>query len=223
LLFVLPLVVVYELGTRLSAVDPGPQTYSHIIAFTYLQRFFRMFGATGAYLPAMAVIGVLLTWHIARRDSWHWRVSTLLLMGLESIALGAPILLMDYAVQQYLPMFATGGRWAAWQDELIKDIGAGLYEELVFRLVGFTLLSLLLVDLLKVPRRWAAVVSVVGCALAFSLYHYAGHEAFAWRTFVFRTLAGVYFGVIFLVRGFGITAGSHAAYDVILTVCRNMR
>jgi hypothetical protein len=37
-----------------------------------------------------------------------------------------------------------------------------------------------------------------------------------WFGFVFRFLAGVFFSVLFVYRGFGIAAGSHAAYDVLL-------
>jgi hypothetical protein len=43
-----------------------------------------------------------------------------------------------------------------------------------------------------------------------------GYESFHWRTFAFRTVAGVYFGILFLARGFGITAASHAFYDVLI-------
>ena len=38
---------------------------------------------------------------------------------------------------------------------------------------------------------------------------------FTVREFVFRTLAGVYFACLFAMRGFGITAGTHAFYDII--------
>jgi hypothetical protein len=43
-------------------------------------------------------------------------------------------------------------------------------------------------------------------------------DAFDWTKFLFRTLAGVYFAVVFAMRGFGITAGTHAFYDVMATV-----
>jgi hypothetical protein len=47
-----------------------------------------------------------------------------------------------------------------------------------------------------------------------------GNEPFRFWTFAFRTLAGVYFGVVFLCRGFGVTAGSHVAYDVCVVAMR---
>ena len=48
------------------------------------------------------------------------------------------------------------------------------------------------------------------------LYHYLGPETFTWKTCLFRTLAGIYFGGIFICRGFGVTAGCHAIYDIMI-------
>jgi hypothetical protein len=95
------------------------------------------------------------------------------------------------------------------------SIGAGIYEELVFRLACFTLLNILLIDLLRLPSRRATLLIVLTSAIAFSSYHYLGREAFSLRTFAFRTGAGIYFGLIFLLRGFGVTSGTHAAYDLL--------
>ncbi len=41
---------------------------------------------------------------------------------------------------------------------------------------------------------------------------------FNWTEFVFRTIAGVYFAILFAIRGFGITAGTHAFYDILATL-----
>jgi len=94
------------------------------------------------------------------------------------------------------------------------SIGAGLYEELVFRLMAFAALSFLLLDTLRMRKRWAFPLIVASTAIVFALYHYLGSEPFSLPTFAFRSAAGVYFGVIFLCRGFGITAAAHIAYDI---------
>ena len=64
------------------------------------------------------------------------------------------------------------------------------------------------------------VARVAAASVLFAAYHYLGNETFQLRSFVFRTIAGVYFGIIFLVRGFGVTAGSHACYDIFATSLR---
>src|SRR3954453_17687090 len=69
LVFLLPLLALYEVGARLGSSEPK--------AFRLLELFFQIFGARGEWLPAMTVVGILLSWHIARRDSWKISVPTL--------------------------------------------------------------------------------------------------------------------------------------------------
>jgi membrane protease YdiL (CAAX protease family) len=210
LALLLPLLVLYEVGTRHFASNAFAGTEHRIIAFKLMQDFFHLFGATGRYLPALAIVGILLAWHIARNDPWRVKPGTLAGMTVEGVFLGLPLLAMGILGLRYL----AAGSASDWRGMIVLSIGAGIYEELVFRLIAFTLLHLLLVDLLDVPKFWAGLVTVLAASLLFSLYHYLSDEPFLWRVFAFRTFAGVYFGVVFMFRGFGITACSHASYDV---------
>lgn len=214
LVFLLPLLVVYEVGTRYYTAD------SDIRAFRWMQDFFQLFGASGRHLPAMAVVCILLTWHLARRDTWSLDPAHLLGMLFESILLAIPLLLIGKVAMiywHYLPLMAVRD---ALVGKLVLSVGAGIYEELVFRLAAFTALSLLFVDILGMKKMWANLLMVVVSSVGFSLYHYWGFEQFQWQTFVFRTVAGFYFGAVFVYRGFGISAGSHAAYDIIAVTWR---
>src|SRR5688572_26877555 len=76
LVFLLPFIVVYELGTRFLLTDPVKGT-QHIVAFTMMQKFFAFFGAYVQLLPAMAVVSILIAWHLARRDAWTINLPTL--------------------------------------------------------------------------------------------------------------------------------------------------
>ncbi|MGH7638825.1 MAG: type II CAAX prenyl endopeptidase Rce1 family protein, partial [Gemmatimonadaceae bacterium] len=64
-----------------------------------------------------------------------------------------------------------------------------------------------------------AVAAVVG-ALVFSAFHYVGEygEPLQLASFTFRAIAGLVFSGLYLVRGFGITAWTHALYDVYVMV-----
>lgn len=221
LLFLLPLIVLYEVGTLYFASDPVSRTEQRIIAFNLMQEFFRLFGATGKYLPPMAVVLILLCWHVARQDPWRVAPRHVVGMAIESLALALPLVLLGFAaihyMEQYLPLFATSRKTASL---LVLSIGAGIYEELIFRLVAFTCLSFIFVDVLGMKRGWSGLLMVVFSSLLFALYHYLGPETFELRTFAFRTAAGAYFGTVFLFRGFGITAGTHAAYDVFIVSLR---
>lgn len=221
LVFLIPLLIAYEVGTHFYAFNPIDHTEQRIIAFTLLQQFFELVGATGRYLPALAVVGILLSWHIARNDRWRVSLSTIGLMGVESFVLAMPIMLLSVAASHYVPLSSVAS--ANWRTLTVLSIGAGIYEELVFRLIAFTLLSLILMDWLKLPRLASIILIVLIPAILFSLYHYLGNETPNLRSFIFRMLAGVYFGIIFLLRGFGITAGSHAAYDIIIVTMAVVR
>lgn len=212
LVFLLPFIITYELGMRPNLTNPVH--LREIYAFKLMREFFQWFGATGRYMPAMAVVGILITWHIARNDSWkiHW--PSLVGMFFESVFLGIPLIFIAHAFAQYVPLYASPTAAEIWQ-QIVLSLGAGIYEELVFRLCGLTLMSMMIMDVAKIRNFWGKLIVVLVPAILFSLYHYMGNEVFTWRTFLFRTTAGVYFGVIFLCRGFGITAGSHAAYDVL--------
>jgi hypothetical protein len=120
-------------------------------------------------------------------------------------------------------------RRIGWQDVLanvVTGIGAGIYEELVFRLILIVVLMVLFQDVLQTGHKISIILSVFISAALFGAYHhivYLGGQfvqssPFNWTEFGFRTIAGIYFAVLFAIRGFGITAGAHAFYDIIAVV-----
>ncbi len=131
--------------------------------------------------------------------------------------------LLQNALTEQLPEFV--GKLLM---DIVTGIGAGIYEELVFRLILICALMIFFENLLHIDRNLSILFSVIGSALLFSLHHHfvflngtlTGGEPFTLPRFVFRMFAGVYFAVIFAYRGFGIVAGTHAFYDVI-AACLN--
>jgi hypothetical protein len=104
--------------------------------------------------------------------------------------------------------------------QLMISLGAGIYEELLFRVLLVGLLAWVARRLFG-WRPWAAGVfaTVVG-ALIFSAFHYVGPygDRLELGSFTFRTIAGVLFSGLYLLRGFGITAWTHSLYDVFLAL-----
>jgi hypothetical protein len=221
LLFLLPFIVLYEWGTWHFAFDASAHVEQRIRAFIWMHQFFDLFGATGRYMPPVAVAGILLSIHIARNDPWQVKPNTLLGMLLESCAWAMPLVAIGSLAASYLyhhlPLMTGQGDWRTM---FVLSIGAGIYEELVFRLIGLTVLHILVIDLLRVPKKWGYLVIVLTTSILFAQYHYWGGEPFQWRSFAFRTVAGAYFAGLFLFRGFGVTAFSHSAYDMILVCLR---
>ena len=100
---------------------------------------------------------------------------------------------------------------------MIGFLGAGLYEEALFRLALIPLIYRGL-RLMMVPSFFALTLAVTASSLVFSLAHHAGvpGEAFTWFAFIFRWLAGVFFAWVFVARGFGVAVGTHTAYDLLV-------
>jgi membrane protease YdiL (CAAX protease family) len=109
---------------------------------------------------------------------------------------------------------------------IVTGIGAGIYEELVFRLILICTLMLVFQDILGISHQNSIILSVLVSAALFSAHHHVvivnGHfetnVPFTWTEFGFRTIAGIYFAGLFAIRGFGIAAGTHAFYDIIATI-----
>jgi len=208
LVFLLPAMILFELGLSFHPADP--------IAFRMLQLFFQQTGATGRFLPLLSVVAILLTWHIVRKDPWLIRFETLWGMLLECLLLALPLLALGISVARWHIHIPLAGSIGAWENNAVLSVGAGVYEEFVFRMALMTFISILAADLFKMRKWLSNLLMVSASAVLFSLYHYLGAETFQLQSFVFRTVAGVYFGVLFLTRGFGITAGCHIAYDLIV-------
>ena len=100
------------------------------------------------------------------------------------------------------------------------SLGAGIYEELLFRVVLVGLLAVAARALLGWrPLTAGAVATLLGAAI-FSAFHYVGPygDRLELYSFAFRMVAGLFFSALYLLRGFGITAWTHALYDVLLLV-----
>ena len=144
-----------------------------------------------------------------------------------SVSLPAASLPSD-SVETYGPLSLASGNGNNMTSRpllanIITGIGAGIYEELVFRLILICLLMLLFQDALKLTHANSVVLSILISAALFSAHHhidfFSGRlnavDPFNVTKFVFRTIAGIYFAALFAFRGFGITAGTHAFYNII--------
>lgn len=237
LVFLLPLILVYEIGSALYLSHNG-QAIKTIRAERILSSFFELFGAGGLYLPGIVLIVVLLMWHILSRDKWrvHWQA--LLGMLVEAVVWAIPLLVLGQIMQRAFhgdpAVFAAAGQAAApgaagqalglsalsTPARATISLGAGIYEELLFRLVAIALFHTIAADLLRIRDGAAKVIAVFAAAIAFALYHDimlpgGGLDPARLATY---TLAGLYFGTVYILRGFGIVVAVHAVYDLAVLV-----
>ena len=104
--------------------------------------------------------------------------------------------------------------------QLMISLGAGIYEELLFRVLLVGSLAWAARRLLGWSPLAAGIAATLLGALLFSAFHYVGPygDALELGSFTFRAVAGVLFSAMYLLRGLGIMAWTHALYDVFLTL-----
>lgn len=226
LLFALPLLIFYQILAAVSPVGPGGMGVRNGADVILQSAFVWLAGAWGPPLFMLCLIaaGAWLIARDVRRHPGALRPAVLggmlgeaiglslvfgvVVGGLTAALLGTPPPPMALPVAQHL------GRGTM----LMLSLGAGIYEELLFRVVLVGLLAWAGTKLLGWRPLMAGVVATVVGAMIFSAFHYIGPygDRLEVYSFVFRTIAGLFFSALYLTRGFGITAWTHALYDVLL-------
>jgi hypothetical protein len=224
LLFVLPLVAIYEVGIRIAGGGQPDSLRAGID--TWIHHGLAQLGMTAAWLPPIVLVSGLAFWLRSEGSKPFWRPEPLAGMTLESLALAVGLIglstLVDLGLSHLehsqVPLRVAGPTThPVVAARSLAFIGAGVYEEAVFRLALIPAVYGL-GRLLLLPGVLASTVAITASSLLFSLAHHVGvpGEAFTWYAFVFRWLAGVYFSWVFVVRGFGIAVGTHVAYDCLV-------
>jgi membrane protease YdiL (CAAX protease family) len=215
LVFILPMMLVYEVGVWKLGVQNGADVW---MGKVLAMMDFRLH----IFLPLLT-IAILLGWHHLTRHPWRFSLGVLTTMAVESlllaIGLRMVLVLQSTILLQIADPPALSHDWTIKIKEAVGFLGAGIYEELLFRLILITA-AVWLIGLWLPDKRKIAVLAVIASSLLFAAAHYVGAagDEFGWFSFSFRFFAGVFFALLFLYRGFGITAGSHALYDIIVGI-----
>lgn len=232
LVLALPLFLLYEGLAASLAGTPGAASVRNAADVALKTPFFLFSGARGS-LAFFATVVAICIFVVSRdlttsRDRLRPRIFLLmlgesavlaLLLGIvvgtitQRLLAGLSALSLQAGAGNPLATMSAGTR-------LMLALGAGLYEELLFRvlLVGGLAAAL---GWLVGRRTWVTgVIAAVVGALVFSAFHYVGQygDRFTTASFTYRAVAGLAFSALYLTRGFGITAWTHALYDAYVMV-----
>lgn len=223
LLFALPLFIIYQVLEALEPAAGGGGLRNGADAI--LQNlFYKVAGPRGPMLFIICLVAAGL-WLVIRdyqKSGRELRFPVLVLMLAEATVLASSFGIVVSAIaSQLVQPTALLQRSVAEMSvptKLMLSLGAGLYEELLFRVLLVGSLAWAGQRLLRwrplVAGMWAALIG----ALVFSAFHYVGPygDRLTAYSFVFRTIAGLAFSALYLLRGFGITAWTHGLYDAFL-------
>ena len=214
-LFTIPLFLIYEIGIFLTSSDDMFVLRNGADAL--MRQILATFGIAGLYwVGAIFFIGFIITFILQRK---YWEETQIhsdyfLLMMMESVAWS--VLIYYLMSNVYLLLMNPTGSMLVQQVTLA--VGAGIYEEFLFRVLLIAGISVILGFIFQwseKTRNWAAMVIAAGI---FSSFHFIGEygDFFSFNIFMVRFLAGIALGTLYFLRGFGITAWSHAVYDLIV-------
>ena len=209
----LPLLVIYEI---LIVISQSPYWGIRNAADVWIRTFLMAFELQAQHIT-FVLIGIslaLIPIAKSRAGGIKLKANYFALMFAECLAFS---LVLGVVLQSILRLggLSFGGPGSGLMQNLALSVGAGLFEEIIFRVILLNLLYLLLSTLLR-KKVVAAVVSVLLASFLFSLSHYVGTMADTWQlySFMFRWAAGLLFTILYFVRGFAIVAYTHALYDI---------
>ncbi|MEP6492929.1 MAG: CPBP family intramembrane glutamic endopeptidase [bacterium] len=228
ILFALPLLLGYEALAAMLA-KPGKGELRNGADALLRGAFTAIAGRYGStiFMGLIILIGLALVVRDIRKSGDRPRPRVFLGMLAESIALAGVFgLVIGVTTAKLLGSLhalsiAPGAdtiSHTSWATRLMLSLGAGLYEELFFRVLLVTGLAAGARIVLGLGRRGSGILASIVGALIFSAFHYIGPygDQLQLQSFVFRMLSGLAFSGLYLTRGFGITAWTHSLYDAFL-------
>lgn len=223
LAFVLPLLCIYEYGV--ISVGGAQAISVRNGADAWLRWLLNAAGPNfGLFAPLLIGIG-LIYWALRRRGDAPGDSQAIVLgMFLESVGFAIGLWALSRSFGPMLDalgvtLSTTPNNPPTAVAQSVTFLGAGIYEEVIFRLGLYGGAAFFLRGAL-VPRSLATLLAAGLSAVAFAAVHHLGArgESVDGYVFAFRALAGLLFVGIYALRGFGIAVGAHACYDVLVGI-----
>jgi membrane protease YdiL (CAAX protease family) len=214
LVLVLPLLILYQVGLLIIGRQGlnGVDFVNQVLVNTT--------GRTGLLVFNFVLLVLLLvgTWQLRKKHKFDSGFFAPMIV--ESIIyaffLGAFIL---FVIRYAFPLADTALDQADWITKVTVSLGAGVYEELFFRLVLISLLYYFFHKGIKVQKASAIFGAFLISSLLFSLAHYAT-EPIDKYGFTYRFIAGFIFAALYKFRSFAVAVYTHALYDMFVLFSR---
>lgn len=174
-----------------------------------------------AYGIVTFVVLAIVFWKKYNDQSLEFRPRYFIFMFIESlfyaVVIGPAIGYFTHILQHSILLTQSVFSFS-FPQKVMLSLGAGFYEELVFRVILLSGSVFVLHNLLKFKKSTAYVLAALFSSVLFSAFHYVGPfgEPFEMYSFIFRLLAGLVFAGLYISRGFGIAVYTHTLYDLLI-------
>lgn len=218
-LFSVPLFLIYE-GLILIS-QPNADHIVRISVDVWMKSIFSMLGvnAVSFSLLFMMLIGFFILYR-EREKLKDLKFSHFIVMIFESLVYAIVVAIVSSALTSLILNFSASDPIdsLSYLQKLALSLGAGLYEELFFRVILVSAFVFVFTKLFN-NKTWAAnIAAITLSAVLFSAVHYTGSmgDLFTMNSFLYRFLFGLILNGLYIWRGFGVAAWTHAIYDVIV-------
>jgi len=216
-LFTIPLFFIYEVGILFLSKDDILVVRNG--ADFLMRSILESFGIFGLYgLGAIFLIGFIITYIYFFNDTSNKsiRADYLFIMIFESVcwALILYFLLSKFMLALMNPIGKT------ITQQVTLAVGAGIYEEFLFRVMLISGLTGIIGFVFLWSEKTRIAAALIIAAGIFSAFHFMGDygDYFSMELFLLRFFAGIVLGILYISRGFGITAYAHSIYDLIVLI-----
>ncbi len=217
-IFSLPLFFFYEV--LIIASQPDTEQLVRISIDVWIKTLFIFLGVDAVSFSFVLIIVagiIILTIKRHQLKLLNFRYFPALI--LESLVLAVVVAFISSSLTNLLVNISTINPidQLTYLQKLALSLGAGLYEEFFFRVVLVSLFSYLLQKIVK-KKNTSIFISIILSAMLFSAVHYIGSlgDFFTLNSFLFRFIFGLILNIIYVTRGFGVAAWTHALYDVLV-------
>jgi len=216
-LFTIPLFFIYEVGILFLSKDDILVVRNG--ADFLMRSILESFGIFGLYgLGAIFLVGFIITYIYFFNDNSNKsiRADYLFIMIFESVCWA---LILYFLLSKFmLALMNPIGKTIAQQVTLA--VGAGIYEEFLFRVMLISGLTGIIGFVFLWSEKTRKAAALIIAAGIFSAFHFMGDygDYFSMELFILRFFAGIVLGILYLSRGFGITAYAHSIYDLIVLI-----
>ena len=221
LVLVFPLFLVYQVGVLFTLPVLNGADFLTVFLFHNLGL------STGAYLAYTAAVAIAFGVAVAllrRKQKFnpHLIVPVLIESAIYALTMGSLIVFVMTRVLHVSPRLAGGIGSQGLGTRFVMSLGAGVWEETIFRLGIMTGVAVLLEKVLGFGRWVAVAVALLVSSVLFSAMHHIPPygDPLQLGVFVFRVLAGCFFGLVYWFRGFAIVVYTHALYDIYVLLLR---
>lgn len=223
MVLVLPLFILYQIGVLLTGGVRNGVDFVTGFFWWVAQDQLGYYLLINLGILVCFVISIFLLRHRGtfRPKIWPWVMAE---STIYAIFFGSAVIkLMSVLGLGALLSTGTGAEQPGVVQAFVLSLGAGLYEETVFRLIGMGGIFLLLKKLDKLPTWANAAIAVLASSVIFSAIHHIGAlgDPFTLGVFTFRIFAGILLALIYYLRGFAVAVYTHAIYDIIVMVFRS--